>query len=80
MEDAASEMACIMALEDLLPWLREVPLSGSTYAEAYAALSDALEEEVDRMRGYVWTDATRGYFHEMAYSMRAWLAACRGLW
>jgi hypothetical protein len=75
MKDAANELACIMALEDLPPWLREVPLSGSTYAEAYAALSDALDEGVEHMRGCIWTDATRGYFHQMAYCMRAWLSA-----
>jgi hypothetical protein len=79
MKDAANELACIMALEDLLPWLHELRLVGSTYAEAYAALSDAIEEEVEHMCGYIWSDATRGYFHQMAYCMRAWLAACEKL-
>ncbi len=77
MKDAAHEMGCIMALEDLLPWLSEVHLSGSTYAEAYASLSHAIEDAVEHMRGFIWTDSTRAYFHQMGSCMRAWLSACQ---
>ena len=31
------------------------------------------------LRGFIWTDMTREYFHSMAASMRAWVAACRQL-
>jgi hypothetical protein len=79
MKDAANELACIMVLEDLLPWLQGVRLSGSTYEEAYACLSREIEEAVECMRGPIWTDSTRGYFHQMAFCMRAWLSACKRL-
>lgn len=66
-------------LEDLLPWLVEVRLDGQTYSEAYLSLSDQLEDIVSRLSGFIWTEATRNYFHAMAASMRAWVAACRQL-
>ena len=73
--DAASELGCILVLEDLLPWLTEVRLEGATYVEAYTSLSDALDEAVEAFQGKVWTEMTRGYFHEMADCMRQWIRA-----
>ncbi len=73
MSDAANEWACIMVLEDLLPWLtEEVKLEASTYPETYISLSYAIEDAVERFDGRVWVDATRGYFHQVAYHMRRW--------
>jgi len=72
MKDATNEWACILVLEDLLPWLTEVKLEGTTYPETYVSLSYALEDVVETLQGNVWTDATRGYFHQMAYYMRLW--------
>ena len=79
MKDATAEWACILALEDLLPWLTGFRLQGSTYLEAFESLSYGIQDAVEGMRGPVWTDATRGYFHQMAYHMRLWLRACRTL-
>jgi hypothetical protein len=79
MTDAANEWACIMVLEDLLPWLTEVRLEGRTCAEAYISLSHAIEDVVEKLSGRIWTDATRGYFHHMAYCMRRWVNACNVL-
>ncbi len=79
MNDAHNEWGCIMALEDLLPWLRECKLEGKNYSEVYESLSYALEEVVEGMKGKIWTDATRGYFHQMAFHMRRWLDAIRCL-
>ena len=76
MRDATNEWACILVLEDLLPWLTEARLSGRTYSEAYLSLAEQLQGAVEDFRGSVWTDATRGYFHQMAYHMRLWLGAC----
>ncbi|MFB3776907.1 MAG: hypothetical protein ACE141_04825 [Bryobacteraceae bacterium] len=75
--DATRELPCILLLEDLLPWLREVKLTGTTYQEAYRALSEALDDVVERMTGTIWTDSARGFFHETARHMRLWLNACR---
>ncbi len=79
MKDATNEWGCILVLEDLLPWLVEARMEGSTYPEAYHALSVAIQESVERLRGTVWSDAVRGYFHRMAYQMRTWLKACRSI-
>lgn len=77
LEDLVRELPCIVLLEDVTEWLREVRLCGRTCAEAYLGLADLLEQQVERFRGRPWTDATRGYFHQMAYCMRQWVAACR---
>ena len=80
MNDAANELACILTLEDLLPWLTEdLVLSGSTYCETYECLSHCMEDAVEHFNGRIWTDATRGYFHQMAYCMRQWTSACRSI-
>jgi hypothetical protein len=74
--DATNEWACILVLEDLLPWLREAKLCGSSYSDSYLSLSHAMEDVVEQLKGTVWTDMARGYFHQMGYYMRAWLKAC----
>ena len=80
MKDSAGELGCITVLEDLLPWLtEELKLSGKTYSEAYLSLSEELPEVVERMKGSMWTDATRGYFHQMTYCMKKWLSACKSV-
>ena len=79
MRDAINEIACIAVLEDMLPWLTEVQLSGNSYIEAYLCLSHAIQDAVERFHGSIWTDATRGYFHQVAHYMRAWLKACAGI-
>jgi Reversibly glycosylated polypeptide len=75
-KDATREWACIQVLEDLLPWLMEVRLEGASYVESYRFLSFALEDAVETFHGPIWAGATCGYFHQMAYHMRAWLGAC----
>lgn len=77
MKDAAKEWACIMVLEDILSWLPEAKLSGANYIEAYGCLSYLLEDVVETFKGNIWTDVTRGYFHQMAYYMRKWVKVCK---
>jgi hypothetical protein len=74
--DATNEWGGIQVLEDLLPWLIKVRLEGTSYIEAYRSLSHALQDAVEAQHGQIWTDLTRGYFHQMAYHMRSWLKAC----
>jgi len=76
LRDATHELACIWLLEDLTQWLREAKLAGSNYPDAYLSLSEALEDQVERFTGFIWTDQARSYFHHMAYCMRQWVAAC----
>jgi len=77
MKDAMNEWACIQLSEDLIPWLMEARLEGSTYTDAFRSLSFAIEDAVETFHGSIWTAPTRGYFHQMAYYMRTWLEACR---
>jgi hypothetical protein len=80
MNDAANELACLMVLEDVLPWLTEdARLAGTTYCEAYESLSFILEDAVERFQGRIWTDASRAYFHQMAYCMRKWVQTSKRL-
>jgi hypothetical protein len=76
LRDLAGEMACILALEPFTEWLPSVKLQGGTYAETYLSLADAIDRQVQLFSGQIWTDATRGYFHQMTYCMRQWVKAC----
>jgi len=79
LRDVTQELAGILVLEDLLPWLAELRLDGTTYSDAYLSLSHQLEESVSRFSGLIWTEAAREYIRWMAACMRAWVAACREL-
>ena len=75
--DLDGEIGCIRLLEDLMPWLEEVRLEGQTYGDAYLSLAAAMEDQVARFQGSLWSPAARSYFHYMAYCMRQWVSACR---
>jgi hypothetical protein len=77
LRDLGRELACVWILEDLVPWLRELRLEGSGYAEAYLSLADGIEDQVPRFKGAIWNDAAHSYFHDVASCMRRWVAACR---
>ncbi len=79
MKDLSFELACIWILEDITAWLCSVKLEGNSFYETYLCLSEKLEDAAETFSGFIWTDATRGYFHYMAYCMRAWLEAIRVL-
>jgi len=79
LKDASAELPCILVLEDLLEWLKQTRLEGQSYPMAYLSLSHALEDAVESFKGSIWTDSTRGYFHQMGYWMRQWLRACRAI-
>lgn len=76
-KDAGREWACIVLLEDVLPWLCSAKLEGKNYQDSYESLSYLLEDAVERFQGSMWSDPARGYFHQVAYHMRSWLNACR---
>ncbi len=78
MNDAWGEWACIQALEDILPWLTtQNVLSGSSSVEAYDSLAYHLETHVESLKGKLWSDAAKAYFHQMAFYMRTWSRTCR---
>ena len=77
LRDLTNELACIWLIEDLSAWLREVNLDGTTYASSYLSLASALDDAAEEFSGFIWNDSTRGYVHQMAYCMRAWVKAVK---
>lgn len=78
-KDLYHELAGMVIVEDLLPWLQEVQLSGSDYAETYAALADELEANAERFTGFIWDEGGREFLRETARSMRRWLTVIHSL-
>ena len=76
LKDLTGELACILCLEDLTQWLVELELQGSSYAETYLCLADAIDAQVPRFCGKIWAQATQDYFHEMTCCMRQCVKAC----
>jgi hypothetical protein len=77
LRDLTGELACILTLEPFTEWLHELKLKGSNYSDTYLSLADAIDNQVQHFTGQIWTDATRGYFHQMTYCMRQWVKACK---
>jgi hypothetical protein len=77
--DLHQELAGIVLTEDLLPWLRELQLGGSSYLDSYGELAEAIDEQSDRFTGFIWDDGGREFLHETAAHMRTWIAAIRTL-
>jgi hypothetical protein len=78
-KDLYHELAGITLTEELLPWLRELRLSATTYAEAYAELADAIAEQADSFKGFLWDDGGREFLHATSTHMRTWLGAINTL-
>ncbi len=74
-KDLYHELAGMVLLDDLLPWLLEAKIEGTLYAELYASLADAIEAKAPSMTGFVWDEGGREFLKETADHMRAWLAA-----
>ena len=74
-KDLHQEMAGMVIVEDLVPWLIEEPLEGSTYVEAYASLAERLAASASGFRGAVWDQGGRGFLIATAKLMRTWLKA-----
>lgn len=71
-QDLYHELAGIVLTEELVPWLREQQLSGTTYNEAYVALADALAGDAHRFKGFVWDQGGRAFLVETAACMHRW--------
>jgi Reversibly glycosylated polypeptide len=76
-KDLYNELACVVMLDDLLPWLVETRLSGSSYADLYADLAARLEERSTAYKGFIWDQGGGAFLRETAGHMRAWLEAVR---
>ena len=74
-KDLYHELAGMVLLDDLLPWLVEADIGGGSYRELYAALAAAIEEKSATMHGFVWDDGGREFLVDTVANMRAWLDA-----
>lgn len=72
-KDLYFELAGMVIVEDLLPWLQDLKLPGGGYAQAYAALADALDEQAGHMSGFVWDQGGCDFLRDTAACMRRWL-------
>ena len=68
LRDATMEWGAILVLEEVLPWLRELKLSGSDWQETYRCLSDELAAFASRTNG-----AAPGFLQETSADMKTWL-------
>lgn len=72
LNDLELEFPALRMLDQLLEWLPEVKLEGSTYRDTYESLSYALQDVAE---SFV-SDSECGFLHRMAYHMRTWLKIC----
>jgi len=73
-KDLHQELAGIVLLEDLVPWLQQLSFQGATFGETYAELADQLEAAAPTFHGMVWDEGGREFVVETARCMRTWLA------
>ncbi len=76
-KDLYHELAGIVLVEELVPWLRELRLSGTSSLDVYAALADAIEEKSTTFSGFVWDEGGRTFLSETAHLMRTWIGIVR---
>ena len=74
-KDLYHELAGLVLLDDLLPWLLDLNLGEGSYRDLYLALADALDAKSATMRGFVWDEGGGAFLKETAGHMRAWIAA-----
>lgn len=74
-KDLYHELAGMVLIEEILPWLQELQLESGSYASLYGSLADALEEKAATMRGFVWDEGGGDFLRDTAANMRAWLEA-----
>ena len=67
--NAALEAPGMAAHEDLWPYLRDVPLTGTTAGECYGEFADAIE-------AYGGESPRPGYWQSLATAMREWARQC----
>ncbi len=76
-KDLYHELAGVVLVEEMLPWLQELRLSGGDYAAAYESLAAALDSQSEQFRGFVWDEGGRDFLRETAACMRTWLGVVR---
>jgi hypothetical protein len=73
-KDLYHELAGMVLIEELLPWLVEVKLTGGSYRNAYACLADELAAAASRFGGFVFDQGGRDFLKDTAAHLQTWLA------
>jgi hypothetical protein len=69
----------MVVIDDMLSLL-ESPLSpAKDYSEATVELAERIEEWSAKQQGFLWDDALKGYFKNVAHNMKLWVEVCRQL-
>ena len=76
-KDLYFELAGMVIVEELLPWLKEVRLEGKTYLDAYESLANKIMEASAGFKGFVWDDGGRSFLSETASLMKQWARAVK---
>ena len=76
-KDLYHELAGIVLIEEFIPWLIDLRLSGTTALDAYASLSDEIAAAADRFTGFIWDDGGREFLRETSRLMQTWLRIVR---
>ena len=79
LKDLYHELAGIGIIEDLLPWLQECKLEGSSFESCYASLADALSAQAGHFKGMFWDTGGQAFLRETADCMRQWLRVIANL-
>lgn len=72
-KDLYHELAGIVLIEEFIPWLIEVPLTGATSLQAYAALADEIAAASARFTGFIWDDGGREFLVQTSRLMQTWI-------
>jgi hypothetical protein len=78
-KDLYHELAGMVLIEELLPWLIGLQLTGGTYSDAYACLADELAAAAPRFAGFVFDQGGREFLRATAAHMRTWLAVLKAV-
>ncbi len=73
-KDLYHELAGIVIVEELLPWLQELRITGSNYIDAYACLAENIDANAEKFTGFVWDEGGRDFLRQTADNMRTWLS------
>jgi len=72
-KDLYHELAGIVLIEEFVPWLTELQLSGTTPLEAYATLADEIAAASSRFTGFIWDDGGRDFLLQTSQLMQTWI-------
>jgi hypothetical protein len=78
-KDLYHELAGMVIVEELLPWLTEVKIDESSFSDAYLSLADEIQNRIERFSGFLWDQGAREFLAVTVNNMRAWVEAVRSI-